>query len=128
MTLDDVYKKCKCWMFEKNSSTIYNNNIVEIANQKLAELFEENNMCRMFNGLAPLTEIPQVTSLNDNLTELGIMEEYQLEVLPLGIDAEFLMDDDLNKMSRFDVKYYNARMAHQKFVSQDRIKKLLENN
>lgn len=124
MLLEEIYKKCKCWMFEKNSSINYNNYIVEIANQKLAELFQENNMCRMFYGLAPLKEIPQVSSLSDDLDELGIMEEYQKEVLPLGIDAEFLMDDDLNKMSRFDTKYNNARVAHQKFVSQDTIDKL----
>lgn len=132
MLLENIYRKCKCWMFEKNSSNNYDDFIVEVTNQKLAELFEENNMCRMFNGLKPLKTIPQVTSLNDELgtfdqdseTGLGIMPEYQLEVLPLGIDAEFFMDDDLNKMSRFDVKYNNARVAHQKLLSSDRIKEL----
>lgn len=134
MVLNDIYKKCNAWIFEKKSSTIYNDYIIEVANQKLAELFAENNMCRMFYGLKPLTTIPQVTTLNDELgviesttklgDGLGIMPEYQLEVLPLGIDAEFLMDDDLNKKSILDVKYNNARVAHQKLVSQDVIDEL----
>lgn len=137
MILNEVYKKCNRWIFEKTTSTIYNNYIIEVANQKLAELFQENNMCRMFYGLKPLKTIPQVTDLQDELgvikdgqtldetqTGLGIMPEYQLEVLPLGICAEFLMDDDLNKKSIFDVKYNNARVAHQKLVPQDVIKEL----
>lgn len=132
MILNDIYKKTKCWMFEKNTSNIYDNYIIEITNQKLAELFEENNMCRMFYGKTPLLDIPQVSSLNDELgvfddnneTGLGIMPEYQLEVLPLGIDAEFLMDDDLQKMSRFDVKYNNARVAHQKMVPMKTVEEL----
>lgn len=137
MTLQEVYKKCKAWMFEKNSSSIYNNYIIDIANEKLAELFEENNMCRMFYGKKPLKTIPQCTSLQDELgifnddgteTGLGIMPEYQYEVLPLGIVAEFLMDDDLNKMSRFDTKYNNARVMHQKIVSMDKIKELESDN
>ena len=131
-TVSDIYKKTKCWMFEKNSSNIYDDYIIEITNQKLAELFEENNMCRMFYGLKPLTDIPQVTKLTDELgtftdgeeVGLGIMPEYQLEVLPLGIDAEFLMDDDLNKMSRFDVKYNNARVAHQKLIPKEKMEEL----
>ena len=121
-------------MFEKNSSNTYNDYIVEITNQKLAELFDENNMCRMFNGLKPLNEIPQVSNLQDDLgtftdteeTGLGIMPEYQLFVLPLGIDAEFFMDDDLNKMGRLDVKYNNARVMHQKLVSQEKIQEIME--
>ena len=56
------------------------------------------------------------------------MPEYQYEVLPLGIVTEFLMDDDLNKMSRFDTKYNNARVMHQKIVSMDRIKELESDN
>lgn len=131
MTVKELYEKCKAFMFEKQSSKIYDSYILQITNEKLAELFEENNMCRMFYGLKPLEEIPQVTTMNDELgvivdrktlnedeEGLGIMPEYQLEVLPIGIVAEFLMDDDMSKMSRFDTKYNNARVIHQKFVSQ----------
>lgn len=129
MTVKELYEKCKQFMFEKQSSKIYDNYVIEICNQKLSELYQDNNMCRMFYGLEPLTIIPQVTAMSDELgviedatslgDGLGIMPEYQLEVLPIGMVAEFLMDDDLNKMSRFDTKYNNARVMHQKLVSQD---------
>lgn len=134
MTVSELYEKCKAIMFEKQSSKIYDNYILQITNEKLAELYAENNMCRMFYGLKPLTTIPQVTAMTDELgvitsattlgEGLGIMPEYQLEVLPIGIVAEFLMDDDMSKMSRFDTKYNNARVTHQKLVSQSVIDEL----
>ena len=43
MKLSEIYAKSKAWMFEKKSSTIYNDYIVEIANKIIAELYEENN-------------------------------------------------------------------------------------
>ena len=125
MTVNDLYKLTKAWMFEKNTSTIYDNYILPITNKVLAEVAEENNMARMFRGLRPLESIPQVTSLNDDLTDMGIMEEYQLEVIPKGVDANFLMDDDLNKMSLYQTEYNNARVKCQKMVSQERIEEIL---
>lgn len=121
MTVQEMYKKTKAWMFEKPSSTIYDNYIIEITNKVLAELFEENNMCRMFNGKDPFESIAehQVSALTD---EIDYEEEYQYEVIPKGIDANFLMDDDLSKMSIYQTEYNNARVMHQKLVSQDVIK------
>lgn len=121
MTVQEMYKKTKAWMFEKPSSTIYDNYIIEITNKVLAELFEENNMCRMFNGKDPFVSIAehQVSALTD---EIDYEEEYQYEVIPKGIDANFLMDDDLSKMSIYQTEYNNARVMHQKLVSQDVIK------
>lgn len=113
-TLDKIYQKTKIWMFEKPSSTIYNDYIIEIANKVLAELYDENNMCRMFNNKTPFVDgvgAHQVSQLSD---VLDYEDEYVLEVIPKGIDANFLMDDDLNKMSKYDVEYNNARVAHQK--------------
>jgi len=108
-------------MFEKPSSTIYDNYIIEITNKVLAELFEENNMCRMFNGKAPFTSIKKHLIPSDadiNTYEIDYEEEYQYDVIPKGIDANFLMDDDLAKMSIYQTEYNNARVAHQKMLSQ----------
>lgn len=118
MIVEEMYKKTKAWMFEKPSSTIYDNYIIEITNKVLAELFEENNMCRMFKGKAPFTGIKKhlVSAMTD---ELDYEEEYQYDVIPKGIDANFLMDDDLSKMSIYQTEYNNARVMHQKVVSQD---------
>lgn len=109
-------------MFEKPSSTIYDNYIIEITNKVLAEVFEENNMLRMFKGKEPFTDITehQVSSLDD---EIDYEPEYLLDVIPKGIDSNFLMDDDLSKMSIYQVEYNNARVAHQCIVSQETLNK-----
>lgn len=116
MTLQELYTKTKAWMFEKPSSTIYDNYIVEIANKVLAETYEENNMCRMFKGKLPFIDgitAHQVSSITD---ELDYEEEYLLDVIPKGIDANFLMDDDLSKMSIYQTEYNNARVMRQCMV------------
>ena len=125
-TLNEIYHKTKCWMFEKSSSNIYDTYIIEITNKVLAETYEENNMCRMFHGKVPFIDgvaAHQVSALSD---ELDYEDEYVLDVIPKGIDANFLMDDDLNKMSKYDTEYNNARVMHQKFVSKEKIRELTE--
>lgn len=126
MRVSEMYMKTKLWMFEKVSSNIYDNYIVEICNKVLAELYEENNMCRMFNGKLPFVDgisAHQVSKLSD---ELDYEEEYQYDVIPKGIDGYFLMDDDLQKMSIMQTEYNNARVAHQKVLGQDIIDRLTQ--
>ena len=126
MTLQDLYQKTKAWMFEKPSSNIYDNYIVEIANKVLAETYEENNMLRMFKGKLPFIDgvsAHQVSSLTD---ELDYEDEYLLDVIPKGIDSNFLMDDDLSKMSIYQTEYNNARVMHQVILSREIIQKLWE--
>lgn len=125
-TVNEIYQKSKRWIFEKPSSNIYDNYIIEITNKVLAELYEENNMCRMFNGKLPFIDgvaAHQVATLSD---EIDYEDEYALDVIPKGIDANFLMDDDMSKMSKYDVEYNNARVTHQKMISKDMIEKLLK--
>lgn len=125
MTVQEMYTKTKAWMFEKPSSTIYNNYIIEITNKVLAELYEENNMLRMFKGMAPFMDgvrYHQVSSMSD---ELDYEDEYQYEVIPKGIDANFLMDDDLSKMSIYQTEYNNARVTHQVMVPQSVLEEYL---
>lgn len=127
MTLNDLYKKTKAWMFYKPSSPVYDDNIIEITNKVLAEIYEENNMLRIFKGKLPHIDgvlAHQVSSLTDELTDgteenpgLGYEDEYLLDVIPKGIDANFEMDDDLNKMSMFQTEYNNARVMHQVLLS-----------
>lgn len=118
MTVSEMYTKTKAWMFEKPSSKIYDNYIIEITNKVLAELYEENNMLRMFKGMSPFQDGIQyhvVASMDD---ELDYEPEYQYDVIPKGIDANFLMDDDLSKMSIYQTEYNNARVMHQCLVPQ----------
>lgn len=124
MKVNDIYQKSKVWMFEKPSSNIYDNYIIEITNKILAETYDENNMCRMFNGKLPFVDgvmQHQVSNLND---EIDYEDEYVLDVIPKGIDANFLMDDDMGKMSLYQTEYNNARVIHQKLVSKDVVDKL----
>jgi len=119
MTVQEMYQKTKAWMFEKPSSTIYDNYIIEITNKVLAELYDENNMLRMFKGMAPFQDgikYHQVSSMAD---EIDYEEEYQYDVIPKGIDSNFLMDDDLSKMSILQTEYNNARVEKQVMLSKD---------
>lgn len=123
MTVENMYKLTKAWMFENPSSTIYDNYIVPITNKVLAELFEENNNLRMFKGMAPFQDgvsshlIPADADLTTAMNfELDYEDEYQYDVIPKGIDANFLMDDDLSKMAIYQTEYNNARVAHQVLV------------
>lgn len=127
MTLQEMYSKTKAWMFEKPSSTIYDNYIIEIANKVLAETFEENNMCRMFKGKLPFLDMKehQIPSGADrNTYELDYEDEYLYDVIPKGIDANFLMDDDLSKMSIYQTEYNNARVEHQCILPSDYVEEM----
>ena len=46
--------------------------------------------------------------------------------MPKGITANFLMDDDLSKMSLYQTEYNNARVMRQVMVSSSKIKELTE--
>ena len=124
MTVEEIYKESIAWIFEKPSSQIYDNYILPITRKVLAEIFEENNLLRMKRDMLPLLEIPTVSNRKDDLDDLGILPEYQRNVIPKGIDSNFLMDDDLNKMSKYDVEYNNARVALLAMVPQDKVEKL----
>ena len=116
MTLQDMYKKTKAWMFEKGSSKIYDEYIAEITNKVLAELYDENNMMRMFKGKAPFQDGIANHLVHDLTDEIDFEDEYQYEVIPKGIDANLLMDDDLSKMSIYQTEYNNARVKCQVLV------------
>lgn len=121
MTVNDMYKLTKAWMFENPNSNIYDNQIIPITNKVLAETFEENNMLRMFKGMAPYMDGVKnhlVTSMDD---EIDFEDEYQYDVIPKGIDANLLMDDDLSKMSIYQTDYNNARVMHQVCIPQSTI-------
>ena len=124
MTLQELYSKTKAWMFEKPSSTIYDNYIVEIANKVLAETYEENNMMRMFKGKLPFIDGISAHQVSNITDELDYEEEYLLDVIPKGIDANFLMDDDLSKMSIYQTEYNNARVMRQCMVPLHTIEEL----
>ena len=79
---------------------------------------------RMFKGKLPFIDgvaNHQVTNITD---ELDYEDEYLLDVIPKGIDANFLMDDDLSKMSIYQTEYNNARVMRQCMVPLHTIEEL----
>lgn len=126
MKVKEIYAKSKAWMFEKKSSTIYNDYIIEITNKIIAELYDENNMMRMFNGKVPFIDGISAHTISSLEDEIDYEEPYQYDVMPKGITANFLMDDDMNKMSLYQTEYNNARVIRQCMVSQTLIDELTE--
>ena len=118
MTVNELYELTKGIMFEKPSSKIYDPYVIPNVNRVIRELFEENNMERMFNDKSPLSKPPYVSELSD---ELKYEDVYQREIMPLGLASYFFIDDDLSKYSIFVTNYKNARIQNQKLVSQEKI-------
>lgn len=116
MKLEDLYSKAKQVMNEKPSSKVYDNSVVAVANLVLAELFQENNVARVFYGKEPFKNMPNLQSRED---EVDYESEYLNEVIPLGMAAYFFIDDDLSKYAIFNTKYNNARVKNQKIVSEE---------
>lgn len=116
MTVEELYSLTKTIMFEKPSSTIYDKFLIGNVNRVISELFQENNMERMFYGKPPLTEAPLVKNRTDELQ----YEPYFLnEIMPLGLASYFYLDDDLNKYSIYITDYKNARIMNQKLIPQE---------
>lgn len=124
MTVDDIYYISKAYMFERMGSTVWDNYILPVTNKIIGEIWQENNMLRMKKGLLPLLKMPVAQLRTDDLDDLGIMEEYQRDVIPKGIDAMLLMDDDLARMGKYEAEYNNARVMHQVLVPVCKIEKL----
>lgn len=118
MTANELYKITKALMFEKSSSTIYDDYLIPNLNRILVELFDENNALRAFKGKQFLKTPQVVTSKSDELT---YEDEYVMNVIPLGLASRFLIDDDLNKYSIFSTDYNNARVFNQRFNSKEGI-------
>ena len=118
MLVSKIYSLTKGLLFEKPSSSIYDNYLVDNLNLVLNELFNENNMERMFNGKAPLDTVPYITGLDD---DVDYEDVYLNNIIPLGLATYFLIDDDLNKYNLYNVRYQNARIMNQKFLTKEEI-------
>lgn len=118
MLVSKIYSLTKGLLFEKPSSSIYDNYLVDNLNLVLNELFNENNMERMFNGKAPLKNVPYITGLDD---DVDYEDVYLNNIIPLGLATYFLIDDDLNKYNLYNVRYQNARIMNQKFMTKEEI-------
>lgn len=120
MTVQELYDIAKNIMYEKPSSTIYDDYVIHNVNRVLADLFRQNNALRMYNDMAPLDAVPFVSQLTD---EIQYEDEYAYEVMPLGLAAYFLIDDDLAKYDIYYTDYQNAQVMRMRIVPQEKIEK-----
>lgn len=115
MKLDDIYKMAKAIMSEKPTSTTYDNVVVDQMNVILTELFDANNICRVFYGKEPLKDVPLMQSRED---DVPYEIEYCREVIPYALASMLEIDDDMAKHSLFEAKYNNAFVKHLKIVDE----------
>ena len=120
MTVQELYDIAKNIMYEKPSSTIYDDYVIHNVNRVIADLFQQNNALRMYNDMAPLDAVPFVSQLTD---EIQYEDEYAYEIMPLGLAAYFLIDDDLAKYDIYFTDYQNAQVMRLRIVPQEKIDK-----
>ena len=123
-TVNEIYSDTKAKFFEKTSSTIYDAYLISNLNRVLMETFEENNMERMWNGKKPFAKCPLVTDRTD---VIEYEDTYLDLIIPLGLAAYFLIDDDLSKYSIYITDYKNARIMNQKMLPKEVIDELTSN-
>ncbi len=124
MTVEELYQDTKKKFFEKPSSTIYDQYLIANVNRVIRECFGANNMERMFLNKAPLTEVPYVAA---NTDELVYEDVYLNLIMPLGLAAYFLIDDDLSKYQIYVTDYKNELIKHQKFISKEKLDGFITN-
>lgn len=108
MTAREIYVKTKSQMFDKPTSKAYDSYYLNHLNVILAELFAENNALREKAGKEPLEEIFQVSNEND---EIDYEPQMVLNIIPKGLAAQLMIDDDPSKYSVYVTAYNNARSA-----------------
>ena len=116
MTVEEIYSITKIIMFEKPSSTIYDNYLIQNLNRVLTDLFDENNMERLWNGKEQLTDYVIVSEREDDVPYEPL---YCQLIIPLGLATYFEIDDDLAKYNLYYTDYMNARIRYQRAIPQD---------
>lgn len=109
MTVRELYEMAKSLMFEKSTSRDYDNYYIPWINTLLSENFDLNNSILLQMGEDALDEIPTIANDDDELPYEDVINR---NVLPYGLAAKFLIDDDLAKYDIFNTDYQNAQMRY----------------
>lgn len=113
MTVQELYQSALNLIFDKPKSRIYDHYYMDHINSLLAEVFDINNSIRIKVGKSELTNIPFVTKDNDVID----YEEVVLrDILPWGLAAQLVTDEDLNKFQIYYTRYSNACNMHNKAI------------
>lgn len=109
MTAKELYELAKSMMFEKKTSTDYDNYYIPWINVLLSDNFNLNNHLREKHDKDDLERVPTVSSGDD---DIPYETEMCYEILPYGLAANFFIDDDLSKFDIFNTKYENAQSKY----------------
>ncbi|WP_283673060.1 hypothetical protein [Butyricicoccus sp. Marseille-Q5471] len=113
-TVGEVYQTALSVMYENTKNTKdYDQYLFGVLNLLLAENFELNNINREAYGKQPLEEIPYVNEKTDVIPYESV---FYRRILPLGLAANFFVDDSMSKHADFYVQYSNARVDAERAV------------
>lgn len=107
MTAQQVYSAALALLFEtEGSAGDYNIYALPLMNLLLPELFDVNNSILKAEGKIPLTDIPVLSSLSENIP---YDEKLLRSSLPYGLAAKLVYDDnDMEKVGYFHQLYVNS--------------------
>lgn len=110
MKVKELITTARSLMMDNMSSTHLDVYAMTHVNVLIAELFEENNGLRSKRNKTRLYQIPIVKTEDD---ELIYEEEMLYNIMPKGLAARFLQDeDDRSRYTMMQTEYMNARSAH----------------
>lgn len=107
MTADKILSAALTLMFGTDQNAAeYSPYFLNTANLLLSENFSLNNALRALKGKEPLLDIPQITSLYDDIV---YEDEFTLAILPYGVAGYIYTDDDKSIGQAYKNKYEYER-------------------
>ncbi len=86
-------------------------NVIALINTLIADCFDVNNTLRVYRGEKALEEIPFNESLDDRLE---YEEQLCRDMLPYGLAALMILEDDANRAGFFDFRYQQKKLHYSK--------------
>ncbi|WP_101908872.1 hypothetical protein [Marasmitruncus massiliensis] len=118
MTAKEVYSAALTLLLEtEQTAGDYDNFAIPFLNILLPETFKTNNLLREIREKEPLTEIPKVENLTD---DIPYEPELLRTAIPYGLAAKLVYDDnDMSKVSYFSSMYESAVNSFSEMLPQE---------
>ena len=109
MTVHDIIRTALSGEFEDiENDQDAQKHLIDVLNTLLIDCFEAEQNSRERDGIALLTEVPQVTRLSDEVQYNTMMVG---RVLPLGIEWKYCEQNlDLTRADQYERRYEDAKM------------------
>ena len=107
MTGNDVLSAALALIAEdQDNAGDYRETALILLNLMMPELHELNNNMRIAGGLS---EREEILSLGDMTGDIDLDERIVREILPFGLAAKLVLDDDLTKASYFNNEFIEKK-------------------